>query len=523
MVKDSRDNLKKAAYCYVALLFSFYPLIFSPIQGYYAMGNFKFRAWAVMTAVLVGYLLVCAVKTGSVNSVAKLFVGKSGSRLYAVSGVFLILATISFILTPYKLVALVGMPGWFTGLLFQYGLILVLFIVGAYVRMDRWLMWVIMGSAMVVFALGILHRFYIDPIGIMRSLSPEEYVRFLSTIGQATWYSSYLCVVFPVGLYGFVTEAGPSIAERIGAGVFLALSAGTLVTQNSDSAYLGIGVAVLAFLIWAVCKGRKYLMRMGVAIVIMAAAVALMGVVERLAGAGVSSSLDDTARWLSMVPIDELSLRIAQGILPVLGICFGVVIVLLTWNEKVYVRAGRSLVVAGMVAFVAGAGYALVRVIAGAAKDVYFVAGRDWGNGRGLIWLRTMEMFRDLPVVNKLFGVGPGCFNEYISGYTDLVLGNAHNEWLTMMVEVGIVGGVAYLGVFVAAVVMAIRMIRCESRYVLGACGESETRAGSVHVGIIVLAAVLAYMVHNFFNYQQCIAAPMIMAIIGMGLHEIDA
>ena len=37
-----------------------------------------------------------------------------------------------------------------------------------------------------------------------------------------------------------------------------------------------------------------------------------------------------------------------------------------------------------------------------------------WGNGRGALWVLTLQGFRQGGFLQKLFGVGPDCFAEYI-------------------------------------------------------------------------------------------------------------
>lgn len=52
----------------------------------------------------------------------------------------------------------------------------------------------------ITFILGILNRFGVDPLGMYKGISSSYQILFLSTIGQATWYSSYVCTVFAIGL-----------------------------------------------------------------------------------------------------------------------------------------------------------------------------------------------------------------------------------------------------------------------------------------------------------------------------------
>lgn len=536
--KENAKKLSALNYWYVALLFSFYPLIFSPIQGYYAMGIFKCRIWAIMTICLVlcdGFVLI------SKGKELALFKGFSFNAIDIAMLVFLLTQTISFCVAKDKKLALVGAEGWYTGLLFQYGIVLIYFSVSRFLRVDMRLVRVILVSAMIVFAIGILHRFLIDPIGIYGSLSENEYVRFLSTIGQATWYSAYLCVIFPLGLHIFLFGE-----KRVLAGAFLFLSAATLVTQNSDTAYGAFFVIMVVYLYKVITdrdldmaidfceaegadcgmlnwiKGRCAMTRYGQAVVIMSAAIMCIGALER-AFAG------------HMPVLDDLSLKLAQGYIPVIGIIAGVILMLagevvrggkkFVGDSKLFGRGGKQfyggskqfgrgdnqfdrggkkfgvglLIFVVIVIIVTLVGISFARNNAG---ELYFSWGRDWGNGRGLIWTRTMQMYADLPFINKIFGVGQGHFYEYISGYTELVLANAHNEWLTMLVESGIVGGVSYLTLFIATIIVLVRGDRPVNEFAIR------------HLKFAIAVTILAYIVHGMFNYQQCISTPMIFALI---------
>ena len=79
-----------------------------------------------------------------------------------------------------------------------------------------------------------------------------------------------------------------------------------------------------------------------------------------------------------------------------------------------------------------------------------------------------------------------------------LILTNAHNEWLTALVDYGMVGAVCYIGVFITAWVRSIQYQK--ARPALLAAG----------------AVILAYVGHNFFCYQQVICTPFIFIVMGI-------
>lgn len=476
---------------YLFFLFSFYPIVFSPIQGYGNMGTFKARILAVATTALLIYeivfIFIFAKKTGELND---LFINSSTDIAMLL---YLIAATVSFFAAENKKTALVGADGWFTGLLFQYGIVAVYFSISrfAYVRDDRalprWFFRILMISGVAIFTIGVLHRFLIDPLGIYRFLTEEDYPRFLSTIGQATWYSSYLCLVFPIGLHCFIFS--DIRLDKYISGAFLLFSAATLVTQNSDSAYAAIFGIVICYIIYLFAIGNESkdkAIRFGIAIIIMSASILLIGICERMFAS-------------RFVMLDDLSKRIAQGLVPIIGLFVGALLIAIAGANR---RIKRC--------FAVGIGILLLSigfiVVFRTASDTYFSLGRNWGNGRGLIWMRTVQMYADLPLKNKIFGIGPGMFDERIRQYTELVLANAHNEWLTALVEYGMIGGILYLAIFVISVAGMIRNIRLDR-----ADGQVMT-----HFEYAMIAATVAYLIHGMFNYQQCISTPMLFALTGL-------
>lgn len=227
----------------------------------------------------------------------------------------------------------------------------------------------------------------------------------------------------------------------------------------------------------------------GYSLILMSTAILGTGICEKICGN-------------RLVNIDPLSLRIAQGFIPLIGIVIGAVLAIL--GKKAYLHGKTLLFVAIGVLTVALCIVTGMFIVRESAFDVYFTPGKDWGNGRGLIWERTLEMFSDFPLINKLFGIGPGQFSSHISLYTQLSLANAHNEWMTVLVEEGILGCIAYFSIFIVAAIVAIKKIH-----------SSKNQYPRCY-GYVVLATITAYIVHGMFNYQQCISTPMLFVIMAL-------
>lgn len=139
-----------------------------------------------------------------------------------------------------------------------------------------------------------------------------------------------------------------------------------------------------------------------------------------------------------------------------------------------------------------------------------------WGDMRGGTWKMACELFAGLPFGKKLFGVGADGFAVYSYGipeyaqrlrevWGNAVLTNVHNEWLNMFFCQGIVGGLAYLGIFAGGIVACL-------------CGREERVPPLAQaVGL----CLLAYMAHNFFCYQQVCATGPVFVLLGAAMAQL--
>lgn len=127
-------------------------------------------------------------------------------------------SAISFVLSDFRTDAWEGVSGWNMGLRTQ------LLMGASYFLISRFFPWkngkekrgtglggklILYGffaGSGITFILGILNRFGVDPLGMYKGISSSYQILFLSTIGQATWYSSYVCTVFAIGLCIFLRQ-----------------------------------------------------------------------------------------------------------------------------------------------------------------------------------------------------------------------------------------------------------------------------------------------------------------------------
>src|SRR5699024_10675144 len=96
--------------------------------------------------------------------------------------------------------------------------------------------------------------------------------------GQATWYSSFVCTVLPIGLCLFY--ASDKTKVRVISGIYCTLGFMTLVTQNSDSAFAALA-ALLYGLFLASCVSPKRMERFLEVVILCAASFKAIGFLQR--------------------------------------------------------------------------------------------------------------------------------------------------------------------------------------------------------------------------------------------------
>lgn len=488
-------------------------------DGYNQIGNAKFAAYK--TVMIVGFSIFLV--AGAAWLSVRLFGRESGQKLFA-AGFFkglkerlsvtdfcvlayLFFSTLSIVSGGFYENALWGSFGWNMGWMSQFSFVLIYLAVSRFGGHYRWILTAFGGSALVVFLIAVLHRMLIDPIGFYEGLQGYQMAQFLSTMGQATWYASYLVVTLPVGVAVFL------FAEkswwRVLGGIYMTVGFASLVTQNSDSAYFALAGFMLVFF-WVCAKKRVTLNRFVEVCTLFFAAGKVMHFLMRI-----HPNPDLEYDFITALILDGNITWI------LLGLCLLLCIFLYGRRNRPYPArrmqwAGRAAVFMAGAVLIITVGLIVLQTkgaLSGGLGEVlgavsYFNWNDAWGNGRGRIWSFAVRVFAEESVLHKFFGVGPDCFSSYVAAvhgeeahllWGDKILTNAHNEWLTTLVNTGIFGALSYIGIFVTAVGRDLRT--WQQDYLL---------AGAA-------ASIVSYMAFNFFCYQQVCCTPFVFLLLGVG------
>ncbi len=495
---------------YVFLMLAVYPLYFQ--DKYYDMSDAKWLFYKNVSAffilasviVLIWYTgcFIAGKKTKEFFKNAYKNITVTDWFVFA----YLIVCCISTLITPYRLFVIWGYDGWYMGFIAQVSFVLVYFLVSRFWRWDKFQLLIFLAAAFLVFFLGVIMRFRIDPMGMYEGLNEYNIQHFLSTLGQTTWYSSYMCIICPLGLIAY--WCAQKLWQRIAFGIFSVVSFMTFVTQNSDSAYMAI-FGIFFMLFWISFDSDDKFLRLLECAIMALGAFKFIGLMQLVFAD-------------RMVDLDSLSIFMSRSNLTLIMLVIVVFIYLLmkfyvfkkTEFHIVKVKKLRYvmliLLAVGIIVIAAYIGLNTAgKLPEGLSSDSNYLVFNDaWGNNRGVSWRCTVDGYFKADPLRKLFGVGPDSFGEYIYTYyqadMDRVFGKeiaqicAHNEWLNILLNLGILGLITYLGTFISSFKDCMKGAK-NSPYLYG-----------------VAIAIAAYILHNFFCYQQIICTPTIFILMGM-------
>ncbi|MCR5733879.1 MAG: O-antigen ligase family protein [Lachnospiraceae bacterium] len=517
--KVFKDILSVLSVIYCVIIFAGLPLLYH--NGYYDIGEFKYSFFFYATVsyicisvfILILFLLAKVFFFGF-DPLSVIGIIKSVTVTDRIAVTYLFICIISFILCRYNTWAffgenvtnppLKGYYGWHMGLISQCLFVIIYFLVSRTLKGNfrKILLFSLLAGSLAVFILGVFHRFLVDPLGLYKGIDPAYRIYFLSTLGQATWFSSFLCTVMPVAMALFIFDTRNRY--RIAYAVYISIASMALVTQNSDSAFIALFVVLATLLMFSLDANNHLIMYLQLVVLILLS-FRFIGILQLI--------FKSSAVKLGNMPVFfSQSVFMLLFTLLVIALYLGISYYLSEHDLHIsrhpsirYVVILLILIpvaICLMIVILATGGY--INAPGGIFSEEYVVLNDHWGNGRGFTWRITIEMFRDFSLQEKLFGIGPDCYADYAYEYRYAlikekwgteVLANAHNEWLNSIFTTGIAGFVSYIGIFISSAV----------------CFIKKRKANILCIGIT--ASIFAYISHNSFCYQQVLCTPMLFVL----------
>ncbi len=355
----------------------------------------------------------------------------------------------------------------------------------------RWPMRAFLLAAVLASVLGLLNHFGVDLFGFYHHLREADQGRFISTLGNADFYGSYLVLAFPVALNAVLHASGRrDLALAVAA--LVCVSFGTLVA-GSDSVALGLLVTLAMFpllLFRDASAMRRF--ALGWSVFLLTAFVF-----------GLLSGFLPSKTYLSF-----FAARVSRAVvsLPLFAVSMMLWLLLrrVDENRLLHLRRPYWVLLAGLGALVAVAlvllNTLLVDVPLGSLSR-YLRFSASWGTDRGQIWTFVLRFFRSLPPLQQLFGAGSGALFHADSVkplFSDAGLDTAHNEYLQYLVTNGLLGLACYL----AALFFSLR--------------EGIRRGASDPVFQGLSVAVIAYAAQAMVNIAQPASTPLLFVLLGL-------
>ena len=466
---------KYLKYGYLITICTILPLYMA--RGYYELGESKAIAYIVMS--LIFALLFLLVQNKDFFKAEKLPQFLSYALL-----AFLFSNVISFIYSVDKKVSFLGLSGWRNGLLTTLLCLFFFYVFYEEDRISSYIFAAILITPFLESILVILNRFDVYPFEIYGK-NPA----FVATIGNINWFAGYMSVFVPLGI-GLCYCVKLFSKEFYMCGIYVLVTLMALMLQGSDSAALILFATFVVLLFFAIATRegfRKFLSLLFILGLSMEGSFILFSIYEK-----------------RYVYEDNLLLSICKlhtGLILMAFVFFMLCISRLfealgfDFMEKTY----RYI-----------AGFIVSIILLTGVYYVFISFDLTMGNGRGLIYSMSLDMFGRMDQLRKLFGAGQDCFKAY--AYSDLetadsllnifggnILTNAHCAPLTVLVETGFLGLTAYV-LLIAAFIKEIYEKR------------------NKHAGVICALILASYLVNSFVSFDLVLSKPYMFVALSIGL-----
>lgn len=374
------------------------------------------------------------------------------------------------------------------------------FTVKKYAKCDRTLVLVNLAASAFIYLCGIFLTCQMDILDMQKNIIDAQKTVFVSPIGNVDFNVSYISLMLPAAMVMFLVCKEALLRYLLAASVFLGFMDSFCVRTESGIILM---IFLLLFLLYFALEKGQWLER-------------YITIVQFFFAANISV-------FLLRILLQERMYIFTGSSLYLLRIetviAEAVLFALLFWIrkkkilpgtekllkiQKYYRRAGLTIVAAGIL-WILILNLFLKEQMTGTIWNGLLLQDGMFSH-RGYIWIRTMKEFKELPLVNQLFGCGAGCFIDFIypSYGTEMMeifqaaYYEPHSDLLQVLVTTGIAGVIGYFGMIFGAMVTAFR--------------KRKER----NMQIIVIMVLAAYVLQGLVNSYTIFVIPLVFLILGM-------
>ncbi len=338
--------------------------------------------------------------------------------------------------------AFLGDKGWYMGgLAMTICTILYFYITIQGVELDKCMKCLLISSC-IVYIIGITEYFGVDVLNFHQNMQ-NKVTDYISTIGNITWMSGYMAILFPMSMMQLLNETEQKLNpillySYIGMEIFI------LCVLGTDSGVLVLYVTLAGMFLLCLEK-EKYIKRFLSVMIITGCVYGIIWLLHLFS----LGNYDYISKYHLWVVEKYIWVIFLVGCTFTKWLLFGNKLK----NVMGYCIANRRKI--RWISCLLGAGVMILYIM-----NMIKHFDMSWGTNRGYIWTNAIKMFREFKLQYKLFGCGIDCFGVMFQSFCGKNHGvyylNAHNEFLQYLITLGLFG-VAVIGCICIGIINKIK------------------------------------------------------------------
>ncbi|MCI8798720.1 O-antigen ligase family protein [Acetatifactor muris] len=520
--KDRNEFLEVLCNMFIIALLVALPLYTG--KGYWQLGDTKYMLFRNLSLLCLGGWLTVGMPARICTVMKRMRTAVGGQKRAAgrrgFSGTDFAVACygacvlVSALVSPYGRLAWAGYEGWYMGAFSQILFVGIYFFVSRQYDGEKWPLYLAETALLLVTVLGLLHKLGIDPLGLQSGWNSGDWVysHMLSTLGNINWLCGYYSVALAFVTAHFLREENKLLQAVLYAATVMAYVLLGIQGSQSGLLILAICTAVCVLAGW---RSIQVLRKLCLVLSGFFLCLPLMDFLMKLRGKKAAVVRDgnilESVEWYTWI----------IGGLFFLGLFWILAGKKISgwwqshWGERdrAEVSLSKEEKKENAVIVILLTGGVLIGLFLLFRAAVYFVDD-GFGSGRGFLWRIALENVEGAGLKEKLIGAGPDCYAEAVFNRlamgTDVwkgeywegaVFTSAHSEYLNQLCNVGLLGTVSYLAVFLT---------------MLWTCGGNIRRGeGGIEDWLGLLAAAM-YGAHSLVSFQQVLNTPLLFLTFGI-------
>ena len=476
---------------FIALVVILFPLIVDS-TGFYSILECKWNAYSYIMVFYIASIIVLYFYFLIFKHI-NVLKGKKISKIQIFAILFLVANIISTILSPFKDGDLLLGVGRMEGLITITFYVITFLLISIFGKFNKRQILYFSISGLLVSGVCLLQYTGFNPFNMYKESFGMHDITYIGTIGNIDHMSALFTILLTVSFLGYIFLDNKKYENVI---YLLSIILGFFIFEAIDVlsgkvAFLCTLALVLPFIIFSMKRLHKFFIGMSSVIF-----VTILNII-------INPSYNKVGKVIYKFSFNYIALIL----IIVMAIFIILALVLKNnnkdyTNKKVIIRYYILLLILSVIGIIVlyflpiGKGflYELHNILHGNFVDEY-------GTYRIFLWKRTLKIFPEYPV----FGSGPDTFvirfmrkftKDIAALGTLSVNDTAANVYLTMLINLGIVGLVSYLIFICSLIIKGLKKLDSTS--------------------IVLLGTIVCFLIQDFFNLWVVIIIPIYFALLGV-------